>query len=107
MGALVEKSDISIAHRLPERISNARLMIVRFFRRVSKVELLKKKKFEPISIDEFSRSFQRNNGSATQIFNLMKQDYRFKSIWTREGSIFLNSRMTTQCIVYEDSMKEE
>ena len=43
MGALVEKSDISIAHRLPGKKSNARAMIVRFCRRVSKVELLRKK----------------------------------------------------------------
>ena len=44
MGALVEKSVISIAHRLPGRNSNARPMIVRFCRRVSKVELLRKKR---------------------------------------------------------------
>ena len=44
MGAQVEKSDISIAHRLPGRNSNARPMIVRFCRRVSKVELLRKKR---------------------------------------------------------------
>ena len=43
MGALVEKSDISIAHRFSGRNSNARPMIVRFCRRVSKVELLRKK----------------------------------------------------------------
>ena len=71
MGALVEKSDISIAHRLPGRNSNARPMIVRFCRRVSKVELLRKKKeFEPTSIDELSQSFRRPNSPATQVFQL-------------------------------------
>ena len=69
MGAQVDKSDISIAHRLPGRNSKARPMIVRFCRRVSKVEILRKKKeFEPISIDELSQRFRRPNSPATQVF---------------------------------------
>ena len=44
-------------------------MIVRYCRRVSKVELLRKKKeFEPISIAEVSQNFRRPNGPATQVF---------------------------------------
>ena len=74
MGALVEKSDISIAHRLPGRNSKARPMIVRFCRRISKEELLRNypnfvsKKFETNSTDELSRSFRRPNNHATQVF---------------------------------------
>ena len=43
IGAETEKTDISIAHRLPGQITNPRPMIVRFSRRVAKVVLLRKK----------------------------------------------------------------
>ena len=104
--ALVAKSDISIAHRLPGRNSNARPLIVRFGRRVSKVDFLRTKR--NLNQSQSMRSVKVfEDLTALRRDDVMKQDGRFESIWTREGSIFSNSKLTIQRIVAEDSMKEE
>ena len=44
LDAKIDEKDISIAHRLPTRKGNIRPIIVKFSRRVAKVEILRKKK---------------------------------------------------------------
>ena len=66
-GAEIEKTDISIAHRLPGRNTNSRPMIVRFSRQIAKVKFLRKKP-KPIAIQKIHKFFD--------VFNLMKQDSR-------------------------------
>ena len=65
--AIFEKSDLSFAHRLPGRNSNARLNILRFCRQVSNLEI-PKKKLASISIDEPNLVFWRPDTAATEVF---------------------------------------
>ena len=89
IGALVEKTDISIAHRSPAKISNARPMIVRLCRQLSMVELLQKEKNLNQSQSMSSvKVFEDSTAPRLKFFNLMKQDGRFESTSTRQESIF-------------------
>ena len=44
IGANVQASDISIAHRLPSRSNRGKQIIVRFARRIAKINLMPNKK---------------------------------------------------------------
>ena len=90
----VDEQDISIAHRLPSSQRGKRPIIVRFNRRVSKIEMLKKKKSLE-NLDGYAnvKVFEDISRPRLQFFNLMKRDNRIAMVWTRESNIFSNTRM--------------
>ena len=82
--------DISIAHRLPNRNNKRpRHVIVRFARRVERVNMLKNKKnlanFEPL---QHVRIFEDMTAPRLKFFNLMKNDPSIERVWSREGTLF-------------------
>ena len=82
--------DISIAHRLPNRNNKRpRHVIVRFARRVERVNMLKNKKnlanFEPL---QHVRIFEDMTAPRLKFFNLMKNDPNIEKVWSREGTLF-------------------
>ena len=87
-GAEVTKNDISIAHRLPGPKGRPRPVIVRFSRRMARLDILRKKK--NLRDNDKTKSisvFEDLTQPRVQFFNLMKQDTRIASVWTREGTI--------------------
>ena len=87
--ANVLPSDISITHRLPGRNGKPRPIIVRFSRRVARLEMLRKKK--SLRDKEHTNGvsiFEDLTQPRVQFFNLMKQDNRIQSVWTREVAIY-------------------
>ena len=85
----VDEQDISIAHRLPSSQRGKRPIIVRFNRRVSKIEMLKKKKSLE-NLDGYANVKVLEDSSRPRLafFNLMKRDNRIAMVWTRESNIF-------------------
>ena len=82
--------DISIAHRLPNRNNKRpRHVIVRFARRVERVNMLKNKKnlanFEPL---QHVRIFEDMTAPRLKFFNLMKNDPNIEKVWSREETLF-------------------
>ena len=82
--------DISIAHRLPNRNNKRpRHVIVRFARRVERVNMLKNKKnlanYEPL---RHVRIFEDMTAPRLKFFNLMKNDPSIERVWSREGTLF-------------------
>lgn len=87
--AEVLEGDISIAHRLPSRKEGPRPVIVRFCRRVSKVDLLRKKRsLADIEKMKDIKIFEDLTRPRLQFFNIMKADQRFESVWTSQGIIY-------------------
>ena len=85
IGAEVDIKDISIAHRLSGR---RRAIIVKFARRTSKIKLLQKKKKLAEKKDTENISIMEDTSDPRLAFmNMMKQDYRIKSVWILEGTI--------------------
>ena len=88
MGAAVDKNDISIAHRLPSKGNGNRPVIVRFSRRVGKIDLLKKKKtltkkqFERVSV------YEDLTKARLHFLQILIQDARIESSCSREGTLF-------------------
>ena len=88
-GAEVKDDDISIAQRLPSRTGRPRSIIVRFTRRVKKIDLLHSKKTLKTKVNyENIRVFEDIPVPRLKFFNLMKSDSRIANVWTREGTIF-------------------
>ena len=83
--AKVLPSDISITHRLPGRNGKPRPIIVRFSRRVARLEMLRKKKSLR---DKEQTIFEDVTQPRAQFLNLMRQDNRIQSVWTLEGAIY-------------------
>ena len=85
----VDEQDISIAHRLPSAQRGKRPIIVRFNRRVSKIEMLKRKKSLE-NLDGYAnvKVFEDISRPRLAFFNLMKRDSRIAMVWTRESNIF-------------------
>ena len=88
IGVALAKKDISIAHRLPSN-KNERPIIVRFTRRVSKVEILRNKRKLRENDTTMNVSIVEDLTRARLRFhNLMKSDTRIESTWTREENLF-------------------
>ena len=88
IGVALDKKDISIAHRLPSN-KNERPIIVRFTRRISKVEILRNKRKLRENDTTMNVSIVEDLTRARLRFhNLMKSDTRIESTWTREGNLF-------------------
>ena len=86
--AEVSANDISIAHPLPTKKPGPRPLIVRFSRRVAKVNLLRNKK----NLDKFDdlknvRIFEDMTAPRLKFFNLMKSDNNIEKVWSREGTL--------------------
>ena len=81
--SVVEASDISIAHRLPGKRNP---IIVKFNRRVAKLDLLKKK-MKPAEVDDMNyiSVIEDITRPRLNFLNIIKTDNRIKSAWVREG----------------------
>ena len=90
IGAKVSETDISIAHRLPTRKAGPKPIIVRFARRVARINLLKNRKrlAEPELNLNNIRVFEDLTTARVRFFNMMKNDNRISKLWTRDGTIF-------------------
>ena len=86
--AKVTNNDISIAHRLPSRKPGEKPIIVRFARRVARMNILRNKKKLKESNSRNIRIFEDLTTPRLRFFNLMKADTRISKVWTREGTIF-------------------
>ena len=86
----VDVKDNSIAHRLPSRKGQVK-PIVKFSRRVAKIDVLRKKKvlFEKGSI---IRIFEDISRPRVMFLNMMKQDNRINSAYTKDGSILYTKK---------------
>ena len=85
--ANVVSSDISIAHRLPSKRPGPKPIIVRFARRIAKINLLRnKKKLQEPGWNQI-RVYEDLTTARMRFFNLMKSDTRISNVWTREGTI--------------------
>ena len=91
LGTSVDEKDISIAHRLPSRKGQVKPIIVRFSRRVAKVDVLRRKK---ILFEQGSdiRVFEDISRPRVMFLNMMKQDNRINSAYTRDGTIFYTKK---------------
>ena len=87
LDAQVDERDISIAHRLPTRNGRVKPIIVKFSRRVAKIDIMKKKKKLREEQSDI-RVFDDLTKPRTNFFNLMKTDKNLASVWTKEGVIF-------------------
>ena len=88
IGAKFTQHDISIAHRLRGR-RKSKPIIVRFCRRVAKVEILKKKR--QLNEKESTKDikiFEDLTKARLNFLKLMKGDNRVASAWSREGTLF-------------------
>ena len=89
IGANVTPADISIAHRLPTRTNNTnRPIIVRFSRRVAKINILRKKK--TLKDNEQSAQihvFEDLTSARVNFMKFLKQDNRINGVWTRDGNL--------------------
>ena len=79
--------DLSIAHRLPSRRGNVRPVIVKFSRRVAKIDVMRKKK---VLYENGSniRIFEDVSRPRVMFLNMMRQDNRISSAYTKDGAIF-------------------
>ena len=86
MEANVDVKDISIAHRLPSRKGNVRPVIVKFSRRVAKIDILRKKK---VLYENGSniRIYEDVSRPRVMFLNMMKEDDRIGSAYTKDGAI--------------------
>ena len=85
--ANVVSSDISIAHRLPSKRPGPKPIIVRFARRIAKINILRnKKKLQEPGWNQI-RVYEDLTTARMRFFNLMKSDTRISNVWTREGTI--------------------
>ena len=88
LDAEVSANDISIAHPVPTKKPGPRPLIVRFSRRVAKVNLLRNKK----NLENFDklknvRIFEDMTAPRLKFFNLMKSDNNIEKVWSREGTL--------------------
>ena len=83
-----EASDISIAHRLPGNGRTARPVIVRYARRIARVNLLmNKKKLGSNEATKNIKVYEDLTRARMQFIRMMRSDPRINSVWTREGQI--------------------
>ena len=88
MNVQLDKRDISIANRLLSKSAN-RPVIVKFTRRVSKINMLRcKRNLRSSSKYGNVRIYEDVNRARLNFFNLIKTDPRIKNAWSREGVIF-------------------
>ena len=83
----VDSRDISIAHRLPSRKGSTKPIIVKFSRRMAKVNILRKKKLLYEQGSEV-RIFEDISRPRVLFLNLMRQDNRIGSAYTKDGAIY-------------------
>ena len=91
LGTSVDEKDISIAHRLPSRKGQVKPIIVKFSRRVAKVDVLRKKR---VLFEQGSdiRVFEDISRPRVMFLNMMKQDNRINTAYTRDGTIFYTTK---------------
>ena len=83
----VNEVDISIAHRLPTR-GATRPIIVRFARRIAKVNLMRKKR--ELRRNDHTKDIRvvEDVSKARSIFiGMLRSDERINNVWTKEGSV--------------------
>ena len=92
MNVRVEKNDISIAHRLPSKNGTPKPVIARFTRRVTKIQLLtKKKNLHGNALLGNVRIYEDATKARKNFMNLLRSDdERINKAWIREGTIFLD-----------------
>ena len=89
MNVRVEKNDISIAQMLPSNNGRPKPVIARFTRRVTKIELLtKKKNLHGNSLLGNVRIYEDATKVRVNFMNLLRNDERINKAWIREGTIF-------------------
>ena len=83
----VVEADISIAHRLPSKKQGSKPIIVRFARRIARVNILKnKRKLQDVGSKQI-RVFEDLTTARIRFFNMMRADTRINNVWTRDGAI--------------------
>ena len=103
INAKVEEGDISIAHRLPAKNVAARPIIVKFSRRIAKVEIMRKKKtLRDKPTTENVKVFEDITRARVKFLKLMKTDKRIASTWTREGMILYTFQNNDQVYRYQN-----
>ena len=95
LDAKIDEKDISIAHRLPTRKGNIRPIIVKFSRRVAKVEILRKKKILFENKSEI-KVFEDVSRPRVLFMNMMRQDNRIYSVHTKDGVILYSMKNDNQ-----------
>ena len=85
--AEINQNDISIAHRLPSRNNAAKPIIVKFSRRVAKIEVMRKKRILREQASAI-KIFEDLSKPRMNFLHLLKSDVRIAAAWTKEGNIF-------------------
>ena len=85
----VDEKDISIAHRLPSNKRGLRPIIVRFSRRMAKINIMRRKR-ELMNKESTKdvKIFEDLTRPRLAFLNMMKSDTRIQNAWTREGTIY-------------------
>ena len=85
----INEQDISIAHRLPTKKPGHRQLIVRFSRRITKINILQNKKnLAKAAETKDVKIYEDLTAPRLRFFNMMKLDHRIESLRTKEGNIF-------------------
>ena len=109
IGVILDKKDISIAYCLPSN-KKERHIIVRFNRRVSKVEILRNKRMLNEKDGTMHVSIVEDlTGARLGFHNLKKSDNRTESTWSREGNLFckwkVNKKVHCSSQLYEGDIE--
>ena len=94
MNVRVEKNDISIAQRLPSNNGTPKPVIARFTRRVTKIELLtKKKNLHGNSLLGNVRIYEDATKVRVNFMNLLRNDERINTFGSERGQYFLSGKI--------------
>ena len=99
MGVHIDEHDICISHRLQtSRSMQERPIIVRFVRRDTKIDMMRKKKTLR-TIDRYRNTFVNDDLTPlrSKMLRALKQDEEVKRVWTIDGSF--------HCIVMEGNVE--
>ena len=84
----VKEVDISVAHRLPAR-GPTRPIIVKFSRRVAKIELMRRKReLKSKENGKEIRIVEDVSKARANFMGMLRADDRFNYVWSKEGTIY-------------------
>ena len=84
----INEQDMSISHRLPTKKPGHRQLIVRFSRRITKINILQNKKnLAKAAETKGAKIYEDSAAPRLRFFNMMKADHRIESLRTKEGNI--------------------
>ena len=82
----MDQKDISIARRLPTRSGAIKPIVVKFSRRVARIDLMRRNLAKSTETKEV-KIFEDLSPARSMFIELMKSDSRSLSVWTKEGNI--------------------